>query len=396
MGLVEHHLFGGHGVVLLQVVAETAGNGFEHSEGICVSLLFGGVATTGRERNGNAGCGLDTHAACEDDGVGHASAVCSSKRFEHAKHLRELGWLVGFPVLLRSKSDASAVGSAAHVGATERGSAGPSGLDHFTDGKPAGFDGVLEGVDIVRSRAGRNGVLPNEVFFGDIGSEVPCLGAHVAVKKFEPCSSESVGEHVGVLVEVLRNLPVGWISNHGHVGGGHHGWNLDGRVFCIGRQVFFVRVLRRPLMSAGRTLGQHPRVVVLEQQIEVTVVPLGGVGSPRAFDAAGDGVSAFSGAVRAGPAEALLFDAGPFGLSTNVGFLACAVCLSEGVAAGRQGDGFFVVHGHSSKGLADVLSAQQRVGVGVGALWVDVNQSHLDSGQGILEVLAGVAVAVVT
>ena len=65
-----------------------------------------------------------------------------------------------------------------------------------------------------------------------------------------------------------------------------------------------------------------------------------------------------------------------------------AVSLAEGVSPGRQGDGFFVVHGHALERLTDVLCAEERVGVGVGALRVHVDETHLDSGEWILEVLA--------
>jgi hypothetical protein len=41
--------------------------------------------------------------------------------------------------------------------------------------------------------------------------------------------------------------------------------------------------------------------------------------------------------------------------------------LAEGVAAGRQGDRFFVVHRHAGEGLADVAAGSDRIGVAVRA-----------------------------
>ena len=69
--------------------------------------------------------------------------------------------------------------------------------------------------------------------------------------------------------------------------------------------------------------------------------------------------------------------------------------LSEGVATSREGHSFSVVHCHTSKSLADVLSAEQWVRVRVWSFWIDVNQSHLNSGKRIVEVLASVTVAIV-
>jgi hypothetical protein len=40
--------------------------------------------------------------------------------------------------------------------------------------------------------------------------------------------------------------------------------------------------------------------------------------------------------------------------------------LAEGVAAGDQGDGLFVVHRHAGEGLADVARRGEGIGVAVG------------------------------
>ena len=62
------------------------------------------------------------------------------------------------------------------------------------------------------------------------------------------------------------------------------------------------------------------------------------------------------------------------------------------MAAGDEGDGFFVVHGHAGEGFADVAGGAERVGLAVGAFGVDVDEAHLDGGEGGFEfAVAGVA-----
>jgi hypothetical protein len=111
--------------------------------------------------------------------------------------------------------------------------------------------------------------------------------------------------------------------------------------------------LRRPDVGACRALGQFP--VVLEEHVEIAVVPLDRVRRPGAFEARGDGVTALAGLVVGQPAEAHCLDRCAFRLGTDVRRIACAVHLAEGVTAGHQRDGLFVVHGHAREGLADVM-----------------------------------------
>ena len=177
------------------------------------------------------------------------------KGFEHPEHLAELSGFVALPVFLRCKADSSAVGSTTVIGTTERGCAGPGRFDQFSNGQSAAFDGVLERSNIVGGASGWNGVLPNEILIGHVGAEVACLGAHVAVKEFEPGSLERIGEGFRVLMEVLRNLAILGVSNHGHIGSRHHGGDLDGSVLCIGGHVSLFLVGWCPLVSTRRALG---------------------------------------------------------------------------------------------------------------------------------------------
>jgi hypothetical protein len=143
-------------------------------------------------------------------------------------------------------------------------------------------------------------------------------------------------------------------------------------------------------MRAGGALGEFP--LVAEERLEVAHVPLGGVGLPCAFDAAGDGVASHAGAELVAPAQALLEDVGAFGLAADVAVGRGAVGLAEGVAAGNEGDGLFVVHRHAAEGLADVATGGHRIRIGVGALRVDVDQAHLHGAEGVgKHAVAGVA-----
>ena len=66
--------------------------------------------------------------------------------------------------------------------------------------------------------------------------------------------------------------------------------------------------------------------------------------------------------------------------------------LAEGVPAGDERHGLFVVHGHAGKRLADVVGGGLRIGLAVGALGIHVDQSHLDRREGLLQLsVAGVA-----
>jgi hypothetical protein len=72
--------------------------------------------------------------------------------------------------------------------------------------------------------------------------------------------------------------------------------------------------------------------------------------------------------------------------------IARAVALAEGVPAGDERDGLFVVHGHAGEGLADVTAGGDRIRVAVRAFRVHVDQAHLHGGQRVFEIpVAGVA-----
>src|SRR5690606_6489323 len=123
-------------------------------------------------------------------------------------------------------------------------------------------------------------------------------------------------------------------------------------------------------------------------------LPLVRAGGPGAFDAAGDGVAANAAAGVVDPAQPLFFQPGAFRCVAEVGGVAVAVALFDGVAAGEQRHVFLIVHGHARKGDAYVLGCFDRIGLAVHAFRVDVDQAHHHGGQRVFQVaLAGIACA---
>ena len=142
-------------------------------------------------------------------------------------------------------------------------------------------------------------------------------------------------------------------------------------------------------MGPARALRQLP--FVLEQVPEVVVAPLRRRRRPGHFQGTGDRVGPHSGAYLALPAETLLRQGCSLRLGTDHRRIAHPVALAEGVSAGDQRDRLFVVHRHAGEGLANVDGRRHRVRVGIRALRVHVDQSHLDGGKRILQVpVAGV------
>ena len=128
--------------------------------------------------------------------------------------------------------------------------------------------------------------------------------------------------------------------------------------------------LRLPLMRSGRALRQFP--FVAEQDPEEVVAPFRWRVSPGDFQAAGDRITAFAGAEAALPTETLLLDPGCFWLRPDMGRRAGPVGFAEGVTASDERNRLFVVHGHASENLADILGRRDRIRVAVRAFRIDV------------------------
>src|SRR5690606_18335128 len=95
-------------------------------------------------------------------------------------------------------------------------------------------------------------------------------------------------------------------------------------------------ILGRPLPGAGRTLRQLP--FVFEQRLEEIIVPLRRRPRPCDFEATADRIATLAGTELALPAEALVFDLGPFRRRANERGVARPMSLAERMTAGDQRD----------------------------------------------------------
>ena len=118
-----------------------------------------------------------------------------------------------------------------------------------------------------------------------------------------------------------------------------------------------------------------------------------GVCGPSDFQAAADGVSTKTFAKFILPPEALVLNVGTFWFGAHVvSGNGSAVGLAEGMPAGNQCDGFFVVHGHALERFANVPARRDGIGLSVGPFRVHVNQTHLNRSQRIRKItIAAVA-----
>src|SRR5690606_26181332 len=130
-------------------------------EAVDVRLLLRSVGAARCERDrhfvaGSAGCSLDTGSAAEDDevserdllAVGLRSVELGLDALENREDLGQLLRLVGLPVLLRQKADASAVGTTALVRAAEGRGRAPCSRDELSNGQARSQDLHLEGGNV--------------------------------------------------------------------------------------------------------------------------------------------------------------------------------------------------------------------------------------------------------
>ena len=114
----------------------------------------------------------------------------------------------------------------------------------------------------------------------------------------------------------------------------------------------------------------------LNRCLEKVVTPFCRSAGPCDFEAAGDGVARDASGVGACPAEALFLDRRAFRLSAEVSAWPGSVSLAEGVAAGDQSDGFFVVHRHSREGLTNIFGCLDRIGNAFRAFRIHIDEAH--------------------
>src|ERR1700751_4241942 len=127
-------------------------------------------------------------------------------------------------------------------------------------------------------------------------------------------------------------------------------------------------------MCAARVFRQLP--VVLEEVLEIVVTPFCRRAGPCDFETAGDGVACDASGVSAWPAETLLLNCRAFRLFAQLGAGPGSVSLAEGVTAGDQSDGFFIVHRHTREGLTNIFGCLDRIGNAFRAFRIDINQAH--------------------
>ena len=225
-------------------------------------------------------------------------------------------------------------------------------------------------------------ILPDQLLLGHEGPEIPRDRSHVPVRQLVPGLRESIREFFRIRVEAPRYLLVGRIHPQCEVRGGHHRGVAPRCVVCIRHGARSCATLRGPLVRTAGTFCQFP--LVLEEDVEVVVVPSDRVGRPCALDPAADRIVALAGAETILPAEALRLDAGALGFGTDIlARFGGAVALAEGVPAGDKRHGFFVIHRHAGEGLANIARRSYRVRIAVRPLRVDVDQAHLDGAQGV-------------
>ena len=326
---------------------------------------------------------LDADIAGQDDHVGDRGSGFRRDRFQDAQNLGQTLWLVAFPAVLWGKTDARAIGAAALVRTAEGAGAVPGGRDHFGGGQPAVGDLGLHGGDVIAGVACGDRILPDQIFGRNVGAIVIGLRSHVAVGQLEPGAGEGVGEILGIGAETLADLVVDRIDLHRHVGVGHHRHFPLRRVRRVKRHLAFRHVDRLPLVRACGRLRQFP--LIAEQVVEIAHVPLGRMLGPGALDPRGEGVGCQALVARVGPAKALRVNRATFRLGSDMGEIAAAMRLADGVASACQRRGFLVVHRHAGERLTYMQRGLRRIGFAVHAFGVHIDEAHVDGGQRVLQ-----------
>ena len=398
--LIHQLFFRLHRIGKLAVIAETIGLRLKHREAVGIRLLGGGIRATRREghRDGMASRlrrRFYRSAATKHDQIGERDLLAVLRRaierllhaFQRRQHLRKLPRLIGFPILLGCEANARAIGATATVRTTEGGSGSPGGCDQFGNGKPCRQDLRLQRRNIggihqlMRHR--RHGVLPDQVFLGHIGAEVTHLRPHIAMRQLEPGAREGIGELFRILQEAMRNRPIDRIELHRHIRRGHDRRMAFGGVMRIRHGIRERPIGGDPLMRASGAFRQHP--IMVQQVLEVVIVPLGRVDGPGAFDPAGNGMHAHAGMEAAHPAKPHLLKRCGFRFRANMARGASAMALAEGMATCRQRDGFFVIHRHAGEGFANIAARGDWIRITVRAFRIDVNQTHLHGSERVFQ-----------
>ncbi len=227
-------------------------------------------------------------------------------------------------------------------------------------------------------------VLPQQFLGRQFRTEIARERPHVAVNQFVPGAGEGVGQLLWVGEEASGDGFIDRIETQGQVRGQHRRRTALGGIVGVWNGVSTGTVLRPPLIRPRRALGQFP--FETEQVFQKMVAPLGRCLGPGHFQAAGDGVSALTGAKTVLPAEALLLDISGFRFSPDIVRRPCTVGFAEGVTASDQRHGLFVIHGHATEGFTDIQRRLDRVRIALRSFRVDVDQAHLHGGKGVFQI----------
>ena len=210
--------------------------------------------------------------------------------------------------------------------------------------------------------AGRNRVLPDQVFRRDFRPEVADLGAHVAMGELEPGAGEGVLERLMVVAELLRDRAELGVHLQRHVGRGHHRRHaLATDRARPGAMSSALLVDRLPLLGAGRASapahihsraagGNNSPTIRSGVFTHAPSMPLVMVCSPKPLSWA-----------LAQPRPCSAMSAASGAASTRLG-VARAMRLAEGVAAGGERDRLLMVHRHALERDLDVARRLQRIG----------------------------------
>src|SRR5690554_216272 len=384
LGAVEQQLFRLHDVVFLLPVTEAIGYRFQVLERRRIGHLVGRVATALQEGHANIVTGrfrsfLDTHATSQYDHIGHTGTGFGRNLLVHFQHLAQTGWLVAFPVFLRSQADTGAVGTTAHIRATEGTGAVPGSADHFADAQAAGSNLLFDHFFTVVGAACRYRILPDQVFCRRFRADITALRAQITVSQLEPGTGKAIFEVFRVCHELLADCTVLRIHLHGHVGIGHDRIVALGRITGVQRLILFLDIDWLPLPGTSRALLQLP--FVAEQKVKVPHIELGRMGCPGAFNTGSHSIGSLTLHVRVAPAKALLFYISCFRLGAKGTGVTVTVTLTNRVATGRQGCSFFIVHRHAGEGYAYLLTGFDRIRLAVHAFRVYIDQAHLNRGK---------------
>src|SRR5262249_55574395 len=85
------------------------------------------------------------------------------------------------------------------------------------------------------------------------------------------------------------------------------------------------------------------------------------------------------------PAQAPLPACGGFRPRPEERRTAGAMSFSEGVTAGNEGHGLFVIHRHTREGFTDIARSRNGIRLAVGSFRIHIDEAHLHGAERILQ-----------